>query len=115
MTDQSLLTGQAEPTRAGAGSHDQRACVNLAGRSLQLDRMRTELHAGQMRQLKRRTESLRLLLYVVNQFRTLNAVGPAGKILDQRGDGELAAGLVAFQNQRVQSSPSRVDGRRKPG
>src|SRR5580698_7345229 len=115
VTDQRLLTGQAEPARARAGSNNQRACMNLTGRCLKLDGMRTELDLREMRQLEGCAKPLCLFLHVLDQLGALNALGPAGKILDKRGDGELAAGLVAFQNQRVQSSAACVDGRRKPG
>ena len=51
-----------------------------------------------------------LLLHVLDQIGTLDALGPAGKILDQRGDGELASGFVALENQRVEPGASGVDG-----
>ena len=61
----------------------------------------------QMRMLVGRAEARRLLLHVFDQLRPLNALGPAGKVLDQRGDRKLAAGLVALQNQRFQSRRAR--------
>ena len=69
----------------------------------------------QMGELKRGAEALRLLLHVVDQLGPLDALRPAGKVFDKRGDGELSAGLVALKNQRFQSRARGVDGRRKPG
>ena len=43
------------------------------------------------------------------ELRPLNAVGKAGEILDQRGDGELAAGLMAVDDQRMQVGASRIN------
>ncbi len=63
----------------------------------------------------RGAEARRLLLHVVDQLRALNAVGPAGKVLDQGGDGELAAGFVAFEDQRLQVGARGVDGSGKSG
>ncbi len=63
-----------------------------------------------MGQLEGCAEAGGLLLHVLDQFGTLDALGPAGKILDQRGDGELAAGLVALENQRVEAGAGGVDG-----
>jgi hypothetical protein len=78
--------------------------MDFAARGVQLDGMRAQLDPGEMGQLECGAKSLRLLLHVVDQFRALNAFRPAGKVLHQRGDGELAARLVAFQHQRVQAS-----------
>ena len=89
--------------------------MNLARRGVQLDGMGAQFNLVQVRQLEGGAEARGLLLHVVDQFRALDAFGPAGKILDQRGDGELAAGLVAFKDERVQASAAGVDGGRKSG
>jgi hypothetical protein len=47
---------------------------------------------------------------VLDELGTLDALGPAGEVFDQGGDGELAAGLVAFQHQGFQVGASGVDG-----
>src|ERR1035438_9069137 len=44
------------------------------------------------------------------RMRPLDALRPSWKVLDQRGDGELSAGLVAFKNQRIQTGAGGVDG-----
>ena len=51
-----------------------------------------------------------LLLHVLDELGALDAFGPAGKVLDQRGDGELAAGLVAFEDERLEVGAGGVDG-----
>ena len=51
-----------------------------------------------------------LLLHVLDELGALDAFGPAGKVFDQRGDGELAAGLVAFEDERLEVGAGGVDG-----
>jgi hypothetical protein len=54
-----------------------------------------------------------LLLHVLDELGALDALGPAGKVFDQRGDGELSAGLVAFEDERLQVGARGVNGRGK--
>ena len=111
VTDQRLLAGQAQPTRAGAGGDDQRAGrESRRPRSEAVMRIRAQIHRSEMGQLEGRAEAGGLLLHVVDQFRPLNALRPAGKVLHQRGHRELAAGLVALQNQGVEAGAGGVDG-----
>jgi len=60
--------------------------------------MGAEVHPVQMGQLEGRAEARGLLLHVFDQFRALNALRPAGKVLHQGGDGELSAGFMAFKH-----------------
>jgi hypothetical protein len=60
-------------------------------------------------------EARRLLLHVLDQLGPLDAFGPAGKVLHQCGDGELASGLVALQHERLQVGAGSVDGGGKSG
>src|SRR5260370_38903724 len=60
-------------------------------------------------------EADRLLLHVLDEVGTLDALGPARKVFDQRGDGELIAGLVAFEYQRLEVGACSVDGSGKSG
>ena len=55
-------------------------------------------------------EMLRLLLHVLDEIRPVDAFGKAGEILDQRGDGKLAAGLMSADDQRLQIGPGGIDG-----
>ena len=74
-----------------------------------------EVGRDQMGHAELRAKAGGLLLHVLDELGTLNAVGPAGKVLHQRGDGKLAAGLVALQNQRFQIGARGVDSCGEPG
>ena len=102
VADERLLTGQSEPARAGARGDDQRARVHHLVAEVQFDRRLGQVRADQVTHLHLGAELLGLLAHVFDQLRSLHAIGPAGKVLDQRGDGELAAGLVAFDHERLQ-------------
>jgi len=51
-----------------------------------------------------------LLLHVFDELGALHAVGPAGEVFNQRGDRKLAAGLVAFKDERLEVRAGSVDG-----
>ncbi len=72
--------------------------------------MGVQVDGDQMRNLKFGAESCRLALHVFDQFGTLDAFGPAWKILHQRGNRELAARLVALQHKRLEIGAGSVDG-----
>jgi hypothetical protein len=55
-------------------------------------------------------EMLGLLLDVFDQNGALDTVGKAREILDQRGERELAAGLVSSNDERLQISAGGVNG-----
>ena len=61
-----------------------------------------------------RPKARRLLLHVLDQLRTLNALRPARKILDQRRDRKLAARLMPFNHQRFQVGARGVNRRSQP-
>ena len=82
---------------------------------MQLERVRVEVDRLEVGHLKLGAEAGRLLLDVLNEFRALNTVRKAGKVLDQRGDRELAAGLVALEDERIEAGASGVDGCGEPG
>lgn len=63
-----------------------------------------------MSHLQLGTEADGLLLHVLDEVGTLDAFGPAGKVFNQRGDGELAAGLVAFEDEWLEVRAGSVDG-----
>jgi hypothetical protein len=56
-----------------------------------------------------------LLLHILDQVGPLYAFGPTREVLDQGGDGELAAGFMTFQNQRGQVGTGSVDGSGESG
>src|SRR5580692_4066528 len=59
-------------------------------------------------------EARGLRSHVVDKFRALDAVGEAGKVFDQGGDGELAAGLMAFDEERAEVGAGRINGGGQP-
>ena len=50
-----------------------------------------------------------LLAYVLDQHGAVHALGESGKVLDQRGERELAAGVVPGDDQRLQVRARRVN------
>ena len=62
-----------------------------------------------------RADMLGLLLHLLHQPGALDDVGEAGIILDVGGDGELAAGLDALDDDRREAGAGGVDGGGEPG
>ena len=69
----------------------------------------------QVTHLQIRAKARSLQLHSLDQLGALDPFRPAGKILDQGGDGELAPWLVAFQHQRFQVGAGGIDGGREAG
>ena len=69
-----------------------------------------ELGGGKVGHAELGSEAGGLLLHVLDEFGALDALGPAGKVFHQGGDGELTAGLVAFQHQGLEIGTRGVDG-----
>ena len=65
---------------------------------------------GQVADAELGAEARGLLAHVLDEFGALDALGPAGKVFDQGGDGELAAGLMAFKDERLEVGAGGVDG-----
>jgi hypothetical protein len=74
-----------------------------------------QIDASEMRHAVFSSETLRLLAHVLDQLRAKNAFGEAREILDQRGERELSAGFVAFDDQRFQIGARGVEGGRVSG
>ena len=55
-------------------------------------------------------ESLGLLAHQVHQLRPLDSLGKPGEIVDGGRQGQLAAGLLALEDQRGQVGPRGVQG-----
>src|SRR5579864_3133181 len=102
MSNELLLMRQTKPARRCAAGDDQSLGMHLMLADMQRERAMAEVDAGEMPHAVFRAEALRLLAHVLDQLRAKDTVGESGKILDQGGEGELAAGLVAFNNQRLQ-------------
>jgi hypothetical protein len=74
-----------------------------------------EIDGAEVGQAQLGSEADGLLLHVLDEFGALDALGPAGKVFNQRGDGELAAGLVAFEDQGLEVGAAGVDGSSESG
>ncbi len=70
---------------------------------------------GEMRHAELGAEALGLLLHVFDEFGALDAIGPAGEVFDEGGDGKLATGLVAFKDEWLEVGAGGVDGGGKAG
>ena len=115
VADEGLFGGQIEPASGGSGRDDERAGVDDLLADGELDGVRGKVGGSEVCHAEFGSEALRLQLHVLDEFRTLNALGPAGKVFDQRRDGELAAGLVAFEDERLEVRAASVDGGSKTG
>ena len=58
-----------------------------------------QVSAGHMPEHVLGTETLRLLAHVLDQFGPLNSFREARKVFDQRGDRQLPARFVAFNDE----------------
>ena len=74
-----------------------------------------EVDGGEVGHAELGAEAGGLGLHVVDELGALDAFGPAGKVFHQRGDRELATGLVAFEDERLEVSAAGVDGSGKSG
>uniref|UniRef100_E6Q0D3 Uncharacterized protein n=1 Tax=mine drainage metagenome TaxID=410659 RepID=E6Q0D3_9ZZZZ len=110
VPDERLFIGKTEPARACAGGDDQRARAYLTRRRLEPEGMDTEIGGDQMGGAELGAKAGGLLLHVLDQFGPLNALGPAGKVLDQSGDGKLSTGFVAFEHKRLEVGARGIDG-----
>src|ERR1700746_1023084 len=76
--------------------------MDLVLSNMKQKRAIAQVYAGDMSQHVFGAETLRLLAHVFDQLGALDSVGEPGEILDQRGDRELAARLVAFDDKRFE-------------
>ncbi len=67
-----------------------------------------EVSAGEVRHAIFGAEAFRLLAHVFDELRAENALGKSGEVFDQCSHGKLSAGLVAFDDQRLQVGARRV-------
>jgi hypothetical protein len=115
VADECLLGRKAEPARGGAGGDDERAGVDDLTVDGELEGCLADVGGGEMAEGDLGAEARGLLLHVVDEFGALDAVGPAGEVFDEGGDGELAARLVAFEDERLEVGARGVDGSGQPG
>ncbi len=110
VADERLLGGQVEPAGAGAGGDDEGAGVDDVVADGEADGGSGEVGGGEVGHAELGAEALGLLLHVFDEFGALDAVGPAGEVFDEGGDGKLAAGLVAFKDEGLEVGAGGVDG-----
>ena len=115
MANELLLVGQAKPSGRRSTGDDQRLGMDDLMANVQKERPLTQIDAGQMRHAIFRAETFGLLAHVFNQLRAHDSFWESRKILDQRGQGELPAGFVAFNDQRFQVGAGSIDGGRETG
>ena len=76
---------------------------------------RLRLTSDEMGHAELSPEACGLLFHVLDQFGALHAFGPAREVFDERGDGELAAGFMAFEHEGLEIGAGGVDGGGKSG
>ncbi len=108
--DEGLLGGEAEPACGRTGGDDEGAGEDGVFAEGELEGRLGEIDAGEVGHAELGTEAGGLLLHVLDEFGTLDALGPAGEVFDEGGDGELTAGLVAFEDERLEVGAGGVDG-----
>ena len=114
VTHQAALRLQAEVLGRGAGGDDDGAGAMLLPRVVhQPEGPPGEVGFHDPPLKAARAEALGLLAEEVHQLRTLDAVGEAGVVLHLGGDGQLSAGLDAFEDQGIEVRPRGVDRRRE--
>jgi hypothetical protein len=108
--DQGLLGGEAKPAGAGSARDDERAGLDNVFADAEGEGRGGEVDGGEVGHAELGSEADGLLLHVLDELGTLDAIGPAGEVFDQGGDGELAAGLVALEDEGLEVGAGGVDG-----
>ncbi len=115
MADQFFFAREAEPARGGAAGDDQRLRFRPGIVELYPQVALGGLEIRHRRVGETRAETLGLRLHGHDQFRPVDALREAGKILHQRGRRKLPARLVAFEHERGEIRARGVDGGGEPG
>ena len=107
-----VLRGQAQPARLRTGGDDERVRqILVAAIAFQPERALGEVRLDNGVRGDLRAHMLGLGAHLFHQPRALDHFGEARVVLHIGGDGHLAAGLDAFDQQRFQHGAGRVDGR----
>ena len=106
-----LFGGQIEPARLRAGRDDERVGeIDVAGIADQLEGPLRQFHLVHVVGDDAGADMLGLRLHLLHQPGSLDDVGEAGIVLDVGGDRELAAGLHALNQDRLQHGARGIDG-----
>jgi hypothetical protein len=106
---QCLLRRQTKPAGRRSAGNDQCPRMNGLVAKVQRERMLGQIRGRQVPEPKLGAKARSLLAHVLDQIRSLNALRPARKVLDQSRDRQLAARLVTFEQEWFQIGASRVD------
>src|SRR5580765_6415281 len=82
--------------------------MNLVNAKMQEERPFTQVSAAKMRHAVFRAKAFGLLPHVFDQLWAHDSLGKSGEVLHQGGHGKLSAGLVAFDDQRLQVGARRI-------
>ena len=114
-----LLAGQIEPARLRAGRQNQRLGeIDIAGIAVEPKRPARQIDFAHMVGDEPGADMSGLLLHLLHEPGALDHVGIAGIIFDVGGDGELAAGRHALDQDRIKHRAGGIDSRRvarRPG
>ena len=110
VADQLLLVGQIEPARRCAGGNDQRASFQPLVIHFEAEGALGKIGFDDGAVQVLGAEMLGLLLDVLDQDGAVDAFGKSREIFDQRGERELAAGLVSGDDEGLQIGAGGVDG-----
>src|ERR1700679_851310 len=115
MADEGLLGGEIEPAGGGSGGDDEGAGVDGLLADVEGERTLGEVDGVEMGHAQLGAEADGLLLHVLDELWALNAFGPAGEVFDEGGDGELAAGLVALEDEGLEIGAGSGEGSGEAG
>ena len=101
MSDEGLLGGKAEPARGGTAGDDEGAGLELSLPRLSANGCCVRSAALRRAEAEFCAEAWACLSHVPDELGALDAIGPAGEVFDHGSEGELAAGLVAFEYSGV--------------
>ena len=110
VADESLLGGKVQPACAGARGDDESAGVDGLLAEVEGEGTFGEIDGVEVGEAQLCSEADSLLLHVLDEVGALNTLGPSGEVFDERGDGELASGLVAFEDEGFEVGAASVDG-----
>jgi hypothetical protein len=115
LAHECLFARQAEVTGAGASGDDQR--IAAVGRTVtnQGEGLAGQVHGIDVVEDDLGLEALGVLLHALHQCRTGQAVYIAGPVVDLGGGSQLATGLHAGDQQRLQVGARRVNRRAVTG
>ncbi len=115
MADQCLLARQSQPSGGCAACDDERLSLDGFFAERQRERALAQICAGKMPGTDLGSEASGLTLHIFDQLWALDAFRESGEVLDQGGERELSARLMAFKDKRLQVGARGVDGGGKSG